>query len=101
MENTKKIGEMIRIQRTIKGYNQEYMAFELNISQSTYSKMERDESEITLTRIYEIAEILEISPFILMPKPKYGTVISFHGFSKFIKKVKQILIFNRPHAPGN
>lgn len=71
------IGEKIRIQRVIKAYSQEYTAFQLEISQPAYSKIQRNESEVTVQRIFEIAEILEISPFSLMPKPKYGSGINF------------------------
>ncbi len=87
----KKIGENIRIRRLTKGYSQEYMSFMLDISQAAFSKIERGESEMTLTRIYQIAEILEISPFTLMPKPKYGTIAHLNKFfesvSLFLKRV--------------
>ncbi|MNV83727.1 helix-turn-helix protein [compost metagenome] len=52
----------------IKGYSQEYMAFRLNISQNAYSKLERGETELTVRRFYEIAEILEISIDSLLPE---------------------------------
>jgi len=70
------IGEKIRIQRLTKGYSQEYMSYALDISQAAYSKLERDETEMSIRRIYEIAEVLEMSPFELMPKPKYGIGIN-------------------------
>lgn len=86
------IGNKIRIQRQIKSYSQEYMAFMLEISQPAYSKIERNETELTLNRIYEIAEILEINPFSLMPPPKFGLGINylkikqtFYRFSKFLR----------------
>jgi transcriptional regulator with XRE-family HTH domain len=69
------IGERIRIQRVIKGYSQEYMSYKLDISQSAYSNMERGITEISARRVCQIAEILEISPLALLPKPKYGTHI--------------------------
>lgn len=78
------VGEKIRLQRLTKKYSQEYMAFLLDISQAAYSKIERDETELTLKRIYEIAEILEISPFTLMPKPKHGAAIAYY---KTIRKL--------------
>ena len=84
------IGEKIRIRRLIRNYSQEYMAFMLDISQAAYSNLERNETELTLKRVYEIAEVLEISPFELMPKPKFGTVINHHFFWKTISKIKGI-----------
>lgn len=83
-------GEKIRIQRLTKNYSQEYMAFMLNISQAAYSNLERDGTKLSLDRIYEIAEILEISPFILMPKPKFGTGINYGNFWRTINKLKHV-----------
>jgi transcriptional regulator with XRE-family HTH domain len=85
----KNIGEKIRIQRLTKNYSQEYMAFMLDISQAAYSKLERDETEISIRRIYAIAEILEISPFELMPKPKYGTGINQEYIWRTLNKLKK------------
>jgi transcriptional regulator with XRE-family HTH domain len=84
------VGENIRIQRTIKGYSQEYMAFELDISQAAYSKMERDETELSIRRVFAIAEILEVSPYILMPKPKFGTSVDLRNFRHTISKISRI-----------
>ena len=71
----KDVGEKIRIQRLTKKYSQEYMAFMLEISQAAYSKIERDETELTIQRIFDIGEILEINPYTLLPKPKHGSSI--------------------------
>lgn len=81
------VGEKIRIQRLTKKYSQEYMAFMLEISQAAYSKIERDETELTIKRIYEIAEILEINPFTLMPKPKHGSGIAI-AYNKAMVKLR-------------
>lgn len=62
------IAAKIRVQRMIKGYSQEYMAFRLDISQNAYSKLERGETKLTVRRFYEIAEILEISIDNLLPE---------------------------------
>jgi transcriptional regulator with XRE-family HTH domain len=81
------IGEKIRIRRLTKNYSQEYMAFMLEISQAAYSNLEREETKLTIDRIYEIAEILEMSPFELMPKPKFGTGINHLLFWRTMKKL--------------
>lgn len=60
------IGEKIRKIRSIKGYNQEYMAQKLSISQRSYSKLERGEIKIDWNRINDIAEILEVDPITLV-----------------------------------
>lgn len=48
--------------RVLKGLSQENMANELDISVSTYSNIERDVSALTVTRLIQIAEILEVKP---------------------------------------
>lgn len=85
----KGIGEKIRIQRLTKNFSQEYMAFMLDISQPAYSKLERDETEISIIRVYAIAEILEINAFELMPKPKYGTGINQHYIYRTLLKLQK------------
>ncbi|MFD0764522.1 helix-turn-helix domain-containing protein [Mucilaginibacter lutimaris] len=83
------IGEKIRIRRIIKGYSQEYMAFMLEISQAAYSNLERDETEMTIRRVYEIAEIFEISPYELMPKPKFGSGINYHRIMEMMNDLRR------------
>jgi transcriptional regulator with XRE-family HTH domain len=86
------IGEKIRIRRLTKNYSQEYMAFMLDISQAAYSNLERNETDLTVKRIYEIAEVLEISPFELLPKPKFGTGINHLFLWKTMKKIRSLWV---------
>ncbi|MFC5284488.1 helix-turn-helix domain-containing protein [Pedobacter alpinus] len=81
-------GEKIRIQRVIKGYSQEYMSFMLSISQSTYSKMESEQVEITVQRLFEVAEILKVEITSLLPEPKKGEIIELNSFYKLLSKLK-------------
>jgi transcriptional regulator with XRE-family HTH domain len=83
------VGSKIRIQRLIRNYSQQYMSFMLEISQAAYSNIESGKTELTLARIYEIAEILEISPFDLMPPPKFGTGINFGHYIRTLFKFKK------------
>ncbi|MCM0060430.1 MAG: helix-turn-helix transcriptional regulator [Algoriphagus sp.] len=53
--------ENIRKFRELKSVTRESLADELGMSLSGYSKLERGEVEITLSKIYKIAEILEVS----------------------------------------
>ncbi len=55
------IGERIRQQRVLKGFSQEYMANELEISTSAYSNIETGKTDITVKRAIEIAVILGIN----------------------------------------
>ena len=57
-----KLGEKIKKLRELKDYTQEYMAEQLGISQSAYSKMEIGESEITYNRLEKVAEVLKMKP---------------------------------------
>jgi transcriptional regulator with XRE-family HTH domain len=58
-QNMNNIGLNIRKSREKKGFSQEYIAEKLGINQSTYGKLERDISNITLDRLYKIADVLE------------------------------------------
>lgn len=59
-ELAKMIGNKIRVLRTAKGLSQENIADALGLSQSGYARMERGEIDINLSRITEIAKILEV-----------------------------------------
>ncbi len=50
----------VRKIRSEKNYTQDYLAAKLGISQNAYSKIELGYSSITLSRLIEIAEILEV-----------------------------------------
>ncbi|MCP4460638.1 MAG: helix-turn-helix transcriptional regulator [Cytophagales bacterium] len=61
MLKNQKIGTKIRRFRESKEYTQEYMASLLNISQNSYSRLEKDPKNMPLTRLEEICQILEIN----------------------------------------
>lgn len=54
------ISENIRSFREKMGYSQEYMSEKLNISQQTYSLVEKNPEKVNLGRIQEIAKILNV-----------------------------------------
>ena len=58
-----KIGNKIKKLRELKNFTQEYMAQSLNLSPNGYGRIERDEVDVTLGRLEEIAKILEIDIF--------------------------------------
>ena len=58
--------EKIRFLRKINDFSQEFMAFELGISQPAYSKLERGETKLTISRLQKIAFILGFSTAELM-----------------------------------
>jgi transcriptional regulator with XRE-family HTH domain len=60
------LGKKIRLYRHKKEYSQAYVAYCLNISQKAYSKVENDLTKITVHRLREISEILEVPVEILI-----------------------------------
>jgi transcriptional regulator with XRE-family HTH domain len=52
--------EKINFLRNLKGWSREQMAEKLNMSANGYAKIERGETNIKLSRIEEIAKILNI-----------------------------------------
>lgn len=50
----------IRKRREDLNYTQEYLAAKLNISQNAYSKIELGYTKITVERLFQIADILDI-----------------------------------------
>ncbi|WP_262887322.1 helix-turn-helix domain-containing protein [Mucilaginibacter agri] len=60
MFNRQAVADHIRKCREDKGLTQFYMAYKLQISQNCYSKMELGYSKISLERLFQISEVLEI-----------------------------------------
>jgi len=54
------LGKKLRTLREIKGYSQEYVANEIDISQRTYSKIENGLAKIDIERLQKIANVLEV-----------------------------------------
>ncbi|REC77232.1 XRE family transcriptional regulator [Chryseobacterium elymi] len=55
-------GQNIRKIRRSKDFTQEYMAFEMGISQKAYSDIENSKVKINLEILTKISDILEIKP---------------------------------------
>lgn len=54
------IGENIKKLRELKSFTRESIASNLKMSLSNYSKIEREEIDLTISRIHEIANVLEV-----------------------------------------
>ncbi|HLV46655.1 MAG TPA: helix-turn-helix transcriptional regulator [Flavobacterium sp.] len=52
--------------RELKNLTQEYMANQLNLSLRAYSKIESGETQLTINRINEISNILNVNPLELL-----------------------------------
>lgn len=57
-----KLGEHIRFIRVQQGLSQQNMADELGITVAAYSNIERGVTNINITRLFAIAEILKTTP---------------------------------------
>lgn len=73
-----KIGKNIKQCREARNLTQQYMAEKLGISQKTYSRIESDETSVTIEMLAKIAEIfnLRITDILLM-----DTSMVFHNVS--------------------
>ncbi|WP_292008131.1 helix-turn-helix transcriptional regulator [Chryseobacterium sp.] len=58
----KECGQTIRKIRRNRDFTQEYMAFEMGISQKAYSDIENSKSRMNLENLSKIAQILDIEP---------------------------------------
>lgn len=68
------IGENIKKLRELRNYTQSYMSEQLKMSLSGYSKIERDETDISFKRLQQIAEVLETD---------YSNILEFDGSKVF------------------
>jgi transcriptional regulator with XRE-family HTH domain len=64
----KKIGQAIRVCRTEQKITQEKLALLCNIDRSYLGRIERGQVNITVLKLYEIANILKVEPYQLLPK---------------------------------
>jgi transcriptional regulator with XRE-family HTH domain len=64
--------------REVRGLTREFVASELDITLSTYGKIERGEIELTVKRLFQIADILETDIGHLL-NPDIGSVFNFHN----------------------
>ncbi|GAA4418223.1 hypothetical protein GCM10023187_51430 [Nibrella viscosa] len=54
------IGNKIKKLRELRNFTQDYMAEALQMSQAGYGKIERDETDISLSRLQQIASVLKV-----------------------------------------
>jgi transcriptional regulator with XRE-family HTH domain len=55
-----KVGNNIRKLRELRNYTQQYLADQLELSLSGYGKIERNETDVSLGRLQQIADILGV-----------------------------------------
>ena len=88
-----KIGEKIRKMRDLKGLSQDNMAHSMGISTSAYGKIERDETEITLSKLEEIARIFQVNLIDILKFDEQSVFVN--TFDNKANNNKGNLIFNQ------
>ncbi len=66
MSYTKEVAAKVRKLREIKGYSQEYLAQELEMSNRQYQRIEAGDVDLTLTKIEHLSKLLGLTPVQLM-----------------------------------
>lgn len=61
MKNKISLGDNIRIIREARGYSQDYVASKLEITQQSYSNIEKHPEKSTIKRLKEVAGILQVN----------------------------------------
>ncbi len=72
------IGTRIRKARERKGISQEAMALELEITQSNYGRLEKNDTRLTVPKIQKIAKVLDI-PIAYLFDEKSAKIINQHN----------------------
>lgn len=91
-------GENLRITRQIRGVSQESMAWNLNISQATYSRIESEKIMPDPQQAAKIEEILGVPPSDPMPLLKeldHDTMVSTRGSGL---SAKAVVLLGKPVA---
>ena len=88
--NSKKIKEIMNVikeKRTLLGLTQMYFAEKLNVSYATYSNLESGKTEITLSKLLELIEILK-QESLLINKNSNDTFAEISQISKEFEFLK-------------
>lgn len=80
----------IKKYREIKNYTQAYMSERLNISQNTYSKIETGGIKLTVDRLKQISEILEISIEEILSNDTQSFVFNNSNIDKFYGYIEAV-----------
>ena len=78
MKTKLSISENIRLIRESQGYSQDYVAIKLDITQQAYSAIEKNPERATLSRLKEIAEILQVPLVTLLGEDEINLQQNFH-----------------------
>ncbi len=60
MTTTMEIGQKIKKVRELRNFTQEYMATQIGMTQESYSKIEANRNNVSITKLEKISQILEV-----------------------------------------
>jgi transcriptional regulator with XRE-family HTH domain len=65
----KELGKKIRGARKLRGISQESLALMCRVDRSYMGRIERGEANLTLEKLYQVAQSLDCEPSALLPSP--------------------------------
>jgi transcriptional regulator with XRE-family HTH domain len=90
------IGNKIRLLREERGLSQENMAAALEMTQSNYARLEKDDNRISVPRLQVIAKTLEITVTELVGE-KANNVVNQHNNQEAITYLQSTFQADREH----
>lgn len=92
------ISKNIRKFRELKGFSQEYMAHEMDITQASYAKLENNSTQINVERLFtiarlletDVADILELNKQTIFNQNNNVTANAFGNVKKFHQENKEV-----------
>lgn len=90
-----RIGEKLRKIREMKGFSQEFMASQLNISPQAFGKIEREETKLDFVRLETIARIMEVDPLDIINFDE--SQIYNNTFNNHASNQKNFIMHNNEH----
>lgn len=91
MLNTEEMGKRIKELRIEKGWTGIKMSTRIGIDQSYYSKIEKGKHEIKLEKLYEIANILDVSLDYLTGRTNRKEIVKWPNYHSNLQRLLKTL----------
>lgn len=91
------IGTKIRKHRENLGISQEAMASELEITQSNYGRLEKDDNRLNIPKLKKIAEVLDISVAFLFDEKNAKIINQQHNETASAYNVETLVQADKEH----
>jgi transcriptional regulator with XRE-family HTH domain len=75
----KELGKKIRVARKLRGISQENLALMCRVDRSYMGRIERGEANLTLEKLYQVAQSLDCEPSALLPPPPPNAEIAIQN----------------------